>query len=77
MYAVQLSADGRPLVGWEFTAFTLESRPGDEYQVAIARFTGRNGLTGHVATRGLVDGNGEGWLSEYDAGELIEQVSRE
>lgn len=76
VHAMRITVDGKPLLGWEFTAFVLESRPGDEYQVAVARFTGDDGVTGHVATRGLVDGNGDGWLSRYDAGDLIERISK-
>lgn len=63
---------------------------GEVYQVAVARYTGNESVTGHVVImRGLVVGNrnqnqngnqnenGNDWLSAYDAEELIERLASE
>jgi len=70
--------DDRAPHGWEFTSFNLE-RQGDQYQVAIARFTGDSdgggaGVNGHVDDCGLV--NAAEWLVQYDAASLIECVAK-
>lgn len=68
--------DDRAPRGWEFKTFNLE-RQGDQYQVAVARFTGDSdggaSANGHVDDRGLV--NAAEWLVQYDAASLIERVA--
>ncbi|KAI5120917.1 hypothetical protein M0805_002897 [Coniferiporia weirii] len=75
VHASQITVDGGRPHGWEFSAFTLESRPGDEYQVAVARFTGGVGATGHVDVHGLVNTSGASWFSQYDAESMIERLA--
>lgn len=72
----QVHIDGRVPQGWEFTTFKLE-RQGDQYQVAVARFTGDSdggaSTAGHVDERGLV--NQAEWLVQLDAASLIKRVA--
>ncbi|THH11541.1 hypothetical protein EW145_g592 [Phellinidium pouzarii] len=75
VHASQITVDGVQPDGWEFTAFTLKSRPGDEYQVAVARFTGDVNVAGHVDVKGLVDAKTFSWFSQYDAVSMIERIA--
>ncbi|KAL5488121.1 hypothetical protein ACEPAI_6229 [Sanghuangporus weigelae] len=74
--------DGSLPHGWEFRAFSLESRSGDEYQVAMARFTDNGGsetrhIWGRVDVQGRVDRTADtvDWFSHYDAEDLITRIA--
>ncbi|KAL5530656.1 hypothetical protein ACEPAF_6914 [Sanghuangporus sanghuang] len=71
--------DGSLPLGWEFRAFSLESQSGDEYQVAIARFTGDETryIWGHVDVQGRVDKTADAvdWFVHYDAEDLITRIA--
>ncbi|KAL5508322.1 hypothetical protein ACEPAH_5941 [Sanghuangporus vaninii] len=80
--ASRIYIDGSLPLGWEFRAFSLESQSGDEYQVAIARFTGEKGcetqnIWGHVDVRGRVDKTADvvDWFAHYDAEDLITRIA--
>lgn len=80
--ASRIYIDGKSPLGWEFKSFTLESRSGDEYQVAMARLIGDRGsvaghIWGHVDVRGRVDRNADtdDWFAHYDAADVIRRVS--
>lgn len=74
----RVTVDGRNPQGWEFTTFNL-AQQGDQYQVAVARFTGNvdEKMVGfvHVDARGLV--SAASWLVQYDAASLIKLVAEE
>ena len=80
--ASRIYVDGSAPLGWEFTAFTLGSQSGHEYQVAVARFAGvefreAQHDQGHVHMRGCADksADSEDWFTHYDAEQLIRRCA--
>lgn len=84
LHALRVSIDGSFPLGWEFTAFTLEPQLGNEYQVAVARFTGITAgessySAGHVDVQRRVDGKAvvEDWFVQYDTRTFVARVAEE
>ena len=83
--ANRISVDGTAPIGWEFTAFNLKSPSSEnEYQVAVARFTGGaasegSDVWGHVDVRGRVDAETDkpDWFVHYDADGFIRRVAED
>ncbi|KAH8113427.1 hypothetical protein DFH11DRAFT_1775297 [Phellopilus nigrolimitatus] len=79
VHACRVAVDGAAPRGWEFAAFALAGAPGEQYQVAVARFAGADAdapAAGHVDVRGTVDAaTAAGWFVQHDAASLIARVA--